>query len=391
MEKTERLFDKNSYGDEFGATVLECVKNKDGKFEIALDRTYFFPEEGGQTSDTGTLENINVSHVYEKEGIIYHVCDGELCPGKTVRGKIRFESRYRKMQNHTGEHIVSGLVNKKYGYDNVGFHLSEHDMTIDFSGELDRESLDEIETLANRVVYSCIPVKAFYPEKSELKTLEYRSKIDLEDMVRIVEIGEVDRCACCAPHVGNTGEIGIIKLLDFMRYKGGVRIHARCGMDALEDYRNKYREIYTVSNLLSSKQGEISRAVNRLLDSLGAQKSEILSLKRELMRLKSQSIGLTEGNICLFETEKDMNVIRELVNNLVKKCGGMCAVFSENGNDGYQYIIASENVDMKQKSAEINLRLNGKGGGSKEMIRGSCKCAKEDILRYFDAENEIIR
>ena len=382
IKRTQRLFDEDSKAYRFSAVVLSC-EECDGKYTVVLNGTLFFPEEGGQTSDTGILGGAAVSYVYEKQGIIYHECDKPLNVGCEVEGEIAYGERFRKMQNHTGEHIISGIVNKLYGYDNVGFHLNSEYMTIDFNGYLTREQLDEIELLANGTVVRCLPIKAYYLEQSQLEGLNYRSKLELTENVRIVQIGDIDMCACCAPHVENTGEIGIIKILDFMKYKGGVRIHALCGLDALEDYGARYNQMYAISTKISAKQDEVADGVDRLLADIEIQKAKISELKRELQEYKLAELAETDGNICVFEDDVDMTSARHFANQAVKKCGGMCAVFCGDDNDGYKYIIMSRKIDLKPLAKEINTVLDGRGGGSSEMITGSCKAKRNDIEKYF--------
>ena len=382
IKRTYRLFDEDSKAYKFSAVVLSC-EECDGKYTVVLDGTLFSPEEGGQTSDTGTLGGAAVSYVYEKQGIIYHECDKPLTVGSEVEGEIAYGERFRKMQNHTGEHIISGIVNKLYGYDNVGFHLNSEYMTIDFNGELTREQLDEIELLANGTVVRCLPVIAYYPEQSELASLNYRSKLDLTENVRIVQIGDVDMCACCAPHVENTGEVGIIKILDFMRYKGGVRINALCGLDALCDYGKRYNQIYAISTKISAKQDDVVSGVDRLLADIEDQRAKISALKRELQAYKLSELSETDGNICIFDDGDDMTSMRHFANEAVKKCGGVCGVFCGNDEDGYKYIIMSRKIDLKPLTKEINAAIDGRGGGSSEMLTGSCKAKREVIEGYF--------
>ena len=206
MDKTVRLFDIFPSESEFEATVLSCAPDEKGNYTVVLDKTLFFPEEGGQACDSGVLGGAEVVHVFEKDRVIYHTVDNPLTTGGFVSGKINFCERFRKMQNHTGEHIVSGLIFKNFGFSNVGFHLGKDIMTADFDGVIDAEQLLLIETLANRAVFECHSVRGYYPSSEELETLEYRSKLDLSENVRIVEIEGVDKCACCAPHVSNTGQ-----------------------------------------------------------------------------------------------------------------------------------------------------------------------------------------
>lgn len=383
MNKTVRLFDFDPAASKFEAEVVSCDPCEDGKYIVVLDKTLFFPEEGGQACDGGSLNGHKVSYVCEKEGIIYHTvdCNAPLCG--SVRGEIDYPERYRKMQNHTGEHIVSSIIYKNFGLHNVGFHLSGDELTADFDGELSEEQIAFVETLANRAVYECHAVRGYYPLPEELSRLEYRSKLDLAENVRIVEIEGVDMCACCAPHVSNTGEVGMIKILDHPRYKGGVRIHMKCGSDALEGYRAEYEQARRISMAISAKHGEIADGVERLMVENGELKGKISALKRELMAYKLSKLEYCEGNLCIFEEEGDMLALRNLVNEAKKLCGGICAVFAGNDSDGYKYILSSTSVDLRAKSKEINAALSGRGGGSSEMIQGSCTATRDVIEKYF--------
>ena len=380
--RTERLFDKDAKASEFEAVVLE-VSEENGTFCAVLDKTLFFPEEGGQACDTGTLGGACVLRVEENQGVIYHYTDKALRVGEAVKGKIDYDERYRKMQNHTGEHIVSGLIYKHFGLKNVGFHLSSDGMTADFDGELTDENIKMIEDLANRAVYECRAVRGYYPEPEELATMEYRSKLELSENVRIVEIEGVDLCACCAPHVSNTGEVGMIKILEYPRYKGGVRLSMKCGVDALEGYRAEYEQIKRISMAISAKRSEVADGVDRLLEEMSALRGKIAEMKRELMGYRIEKIEYTDGNLCIFEEDGDMLALRNLVNAAKTRCGGICACFSGNDSEGYKYIISSTSVDLKAKSKEINAAISGRGGGSVEMIQGSCTAKRDEIEEFF--------
>lgn len=379
---TERLFDYDSKLCSFDAEVISC-NSIDGKYEILLDKTAFFPCEGGQTSDVGTLGNANVENVIERNKDIFHICDAPLTVGSTVKGKIDFSHRYYNMQSHTGEHIISGLVHRLYGYENVGFHLSREGMTVDFSGELTREQLDEIEELANRVIYECRPIKCYYPTDEELGSISYRSKLDNLENTRLVVIDGVDICACCAPHVYNTGEVGIIKILDFIRYKGGVRLNVVCGMAALHDYREKYTQCKAISNALSVKQNEVFDATKRLMETIDGYREKLYFAKKELRTYKLASLEETDGNICIFEDDTDTNDVREFVNSAMQKCGGICACFVGNDTDGYKYIAASNSINMRDVSAKMKNQLLCRGGGSEKMIQGSTAAKRNEIEIFF--------
>ena len=386
MERTVRLFDLYPAQSLFDATVVSSEAREDGKYNVILDKTLFFPEEGGQSSDTGSLDGAVVSCVYEKSGVIFHITDKPLPEGASVSGEIDFRERFRKMQNHTAEHIVSGLIYKNFGFHNVGFHLSRDEMTADFDGELDAEQIRSIETLANKAIFECRAVRGYYPDCDELSRLEYRSKIDLSENVRIVEIEGVDLCACCAPHVSNTGEIGLVKILYGEKYKGGVRLYMKAGYDALEGYRAEYEQCRRISVAISAKHGEVADGVDRLIGDMEVLRGRLSNLKREITALRLEKIEYTDGDLCIFEDDGDMISLRNLVNEAKKRCGGICACFSGNDESGYKYIISSTSVDLRSKSKEINAAISGKGGGSSEMIQGSCSAKREEIERYFETK-----
>ena len=383
MDRTIRLFDLDSAEVAFEAEVISCESVDGNKYDVVLDRTLFFPEEGGQSCDTGTLGGADVMHVYEKEEIIHHVLASPVVVGGTVSGEIDFPERFRKMQSHTAEHIVSGLIHKKFGFSNVGFHLSRDEMTADFDGELDKAQLELIETLANQAVFECHAVRVCYPDAKTLASLEYRSKLDLTENVRIVEIEGVDMCACCAPHVKNTGEIGLIKILRAEKYKGGVRLYMKAGYDALEGYRAEYEQARRISVATSAPHDEVAEGVEHLLGEIDALKGRISRMKREIMEYKLSRIEYTEGNLVLFDEDGDMLALRNLVNEAKKLCGGICACFSGSDESGYKYIISSNTVDLRAKTKEFNAAILGKGGGSSEMIQGRCAAKRADIEKYF--------
>ena len=382
---TEKLYYKDSHCFEFTALVLDCRETAKGP-ALILDRTAFFPEGGGQLADTGSLGAVKVLDVHEKEGEILHYCDGPLMPGERVEGRLDAEQRLVRMQNHSGEHVVSGLAHKLFGCENVGFHMGEDFVTIDFDRELSREQLMEIETLANRAVREDLPVSCTFPEPEALKSLEYRSKLELTENVRIVEIPGVDRCACCAPHVERTGEIGLIKVLDWERHRGGLRLSLACGMLALRDYRVKQENISAISQALSSKRHETAAAVERLLQEQQKSKERIAALSLELARYMAEDREGTEGNICVFDSVLDEVALRELVNLLMEKCRGIAAAFSGDDRRGYRYIMGSRELDMRSLAKELNSLIEGRGGGKARMIQGSASASAAAIAAVFERD-----
>ena len=265
---TEKLYDKDPYLTEFSATVTGCFINADATFDITLDKTAFFPNEGGQSCDKGTLNGLDVINVELKDDDIVHVVKIFIPEGTVVECVIDSEHRFSNMQMHTGEHIFSGLVHSRFGYDNVGFHLSDNSATMDYNGKLSESDVRELEALANEVIWSDKAVKTFFPAESELETLDYRSKSGIKGAVRLVEIEGVDLCACCAPHVAHTGEIGLIKIVSHESYKGGTRLNYLCGKRALADYSRLFSLESELSKLLNASKGDIYEAVDKLKTAL---------------------------------------------------------------------------------------------------------------------------
>ena len=380
IEMTDKLFYRDSHMTKFTANVMDC-QEKDGKYLVILDRTAFFPEGGGQYADTGRLDDVRVLDVYEENGIIYHVTDHWMEPGtgSVVTGQIDWEERFMKMQQHTGEHIVSGLVHKKFGYNNVGFHLGTTDCTMDFNGEITKEELLEIERKANEAVIQDLDVVVTYPSKMELQTLEYRSKIEIEGQVRIVTIPGYDVCACCAPHVNTTGEIGQIKLTNVQRYKGGVRVTMLCGFRALEDYNRKLQATKQISAALCAKEDETVEAVEHLQDEITSLKQTIVGLHKELLSYKAKEVPPEEETVCLFEEEWEGELPRLLMNLVLDGEHEVCAVFSGGTDDNYRYVIGSRSVNLRELVRELNEKFQGRGGGKPEMVQGSLKGEQEEL------------
>ena len=377
---TEKLYDKDSHLKEFTGTVLSCEKAGE-KYAVTLNRTAFFPEGGGQQSDRGYIGDAYIADVQMKNGEILHFADKPLSVGQAYDCKLDFDFRFRNMQNHSGEHIISGIVHRLYGFNNVGFHLGA-EMTMDFDGELTRRQLDEIEDLANKAVHENLPVKAYYPTDAELKSLDYRSKLDLKENVRIVEIKGVDVCACCAPHVRATGEIGVIKILDFEKYKGGVRLLVKCGADALRDYREKYKNVLEISNLLSAKQFEVSSAVIKLNGQLSAEKAAAAALKKRLIAEKAAGFAPQTDKTAVFEDGLDIKELQLLADALCQKAGGIRGAFSGAGGS-FAFAICGEETALGDFFAKFKAAFNTRGGGRNGIRQGTVCADRAEIERLF--------
>lgn len=379
---TEKLFYRDGYMKTFEAAVLSCEQSGDS-YKVVLDRTAFFPEGGGQSGDIGTLNGVQVWDTQEKEGIIYHETKEPLPVGEKVEGILDWKERFVRMQQHSGEHIISGLINRIYGYDNVGFHLGKEDVTMDFNGVLTKEQMKEIEYLANEAVFRNIEIQVLCPTEEELRDIVYRSKIEIEGQVRIIRIEGYDCCACCAPHLHRTGEIGLIKLTNVQNYKGGVRISMLAGFRALADYIEKETSVKNIAVSFSAKEHEVCDVVEHLKEEKQSLKQEINKLQMQLLSYKAMEIPEGEKAVCLMEEGLSGNEPRELVNLVLNRNVGICAVFAGNDSDGYRYVIGSRTVDTREAAKIMNEKFYGRGGGKPEMVQGSVVGSGEEIYNYF--------
>lgn len=378
----------------FQAEVLSCSPlseendiNTGINYEVVLDRTAFFPEGGGQYADTGVLRltdtEIRVLDVRERQGVVFHCTDRPAQPKTAVTGVLDFEERFSKMQQHTGEHIVSGIVNRHFGYRNVGFHLGNEAVTMDYDGPLTKEQLRMIEQEANQAVAEDIPIEVLYPTQTELDTITYRSKIEIEGQVRIVRIPGYDTCACCAPHVRTTGAIGIIKLTGAIHYKGGMRVNMLCGFRALKDYNRKEESVAAISGRLSAKQEDVVQAVCRLETEIAEQKEKIKRLQEQYLKLRLCEVTPDTPAVLLFEEELDPAAMRRFVNDAMEITEGICGVFVGSDKAGYRYVLGSTGRNITALAKEINQVCSGKGGGKPPMVQGSLTGKRKQIEKVF--------
>ena len=375
---TRKLFYEDSHMKEFDAQVLSCTADG-AAYQIVLDQTAFFPEGGGQYADTGYLDGVRVLDVHEKNGVVRHKTDAPLEPGSCVHGRIDWEERFEKMQQHTGEHIISGLVHSRFGYNNVGFHLGADYCTMDFDGPISPEELRRIEWEANRAVAADLEIQVSCPSKAELEKLEYRSKIEIEGQVRIVSVPGYDVCACCAPHVDRTGEIGLIKLVNRMNYKGGERITMLCGFRALRDYDSKLTAAREIGALLCEKEDQIARAVRRQKEELEKQKYENGRLMHQLLVFRAKEIPVEGSMTAVFTDDIRGDAPRELMNLLLERGAFICGVFAAAGDGGWRYVIGSRQADVRPLGKALNSRFEGRGGGKPGMVQGTLTGSEADI------------
>lgn len=375
----QALFYKDNYLKEFKTKVLECIE-EDGKIKVVLENTAFYPEGGGQPSDTGFIENVKVVQVEEKAGKIYHEVESKIEVGKQVFCKINFEERFSNMQNHTAEHIVSGLICKKYNATNVGFHIGKDFTTMDFNVNISEEQLRELEKQANEAVYRNIKIeeKIYTPE--EVQNIHYRSKKELKEEVRIIKIGDYDICACCGIHVSKTGEIGIIKLLKVEKYKTGVRIYMLAGFKAVEDYTKKFEQVNKISTLLSLKLDEVYNGVVNLSNEIENLKKEKSELKNQILLQELKEIEPAK-NIILEKENLEMNDMKNFCNKLKEKATEIAGVIS-NG----KFIFMSDTKDLKETLEYLKNKFDIKGGGNNKIIQGQTTSNSQDIIKELEGK-----
>ncbi len=377
--ETRKLYYEDCRLSEFTATVVSCEETKKG-FLVELDQTAFYPEGGGQAADKGTLNGVPVLHVQEEGERILHLLDRPL--EGTVKGVVDYNTRFHLMQQHTGEHILSGLVYERWGWHNSGFHIGADTVTVDFDGIIPAEALPELERLCNEAVYQNIPLKIWTPSPQELPGVFYRTKRELSWPVRIVQVPGYDSCACCGIHVERTGEVGLVKLLSMVKFRTGVRIEMLCGRRCLEFLSRSHEQNRQVSQAFSAKifeTGEAARKMNALLDQ---QKHRISQLESEIFTNISNSCQ-KKGNTLLLAEGLDSVGVRKLCDALAKVCGGMAAVFSGSDEHGYSYCLMEPGADLRSFNKEMVSALNGRGGGKPEFQMGTVKCSRESILTHF--------
>jgi alanyl-tRNA synthetase len=380
----EKLYYDRPYVKIFEAIVTDCRQGKDSLFEVLLDRSAFYPEGGGQPADIGTLGEAVVLDVRERPEGIVHITDKPLKAGSRVTGILDWERRFCNMQNHSGEHLLSGIVHKNYGLDNVGFHMGKDEVTVDFNGILTQEQIEAAETEVNELIWRNIPVLESYPSKEELTDIDYRSKKELTGQVRLIEFPGGDVCACCGTHVMTAGEIGILKVTGLIHYKGGVRVTMLCGGMALQDYRKKQKAVSGISVLLSAKPDLLLEAVDRLKEEGLKKDGRIGQLSKELLERKTGDYPELDAPLLVFERDLTPVQLRQFCTMLYEgKKGSVVMVCS--GDEGvFQYALGSGREDMRALSKALNERLNGRGGGSALMAQGTFQALPEDIRKAFE-------
>ena len=378
---TKKLYYEDSHLERFSSRVISCRQTDKG-FEVILDATAFYPEGGGQAADTGILGDASVLDTRERGEEIVHLCDRALEPGSRVEGRIDWQARFVRMQQHSGEHIVSGILHRRYGCSNTGFHMGQERTVIDFDAVIPPEALPEIEQEANQAVWRNLPVKCWYPSPEELPDVPYRSKKQLPWPVRIVEVPGFDCCACCGTHVKATGEIGLIKLFSAVPFRGGTRIEMACGIPALSYLNRVLEQSIRAGHVFSAPAESIGAAAESFGEQLAAQKYRVMALQRQIFAAIAKEYEHV-GDVLRFEPDLDSTALRELCDAIAQRCGGTAAVFSGKEGEGYGFCLVTRQGDLRRLGKEMTAALHGRGGGKESFQQGRVNAAQAEIEAFF--------
>ena len=382
--ETEKLYEPDAYLRAFTATVLACAPEKGG-WGVVLDRSAFYPEGGGQPGDSGALGGVRVLDTHAADGAVVHLCDTPLASGAEVYGEIDWQKRFDRMQQHSGEHIVSGLICAAKGCSNVGFHMGAETVVIDFDAPLSGTELEEIELAANRVIWENRPFLVTYPDQAALAALDYRSKKALSGAVRIVECPGADRCACCGTHVRASGEVGLLRLISMKPFRSGVRIEMLAGERAYRWSRAMTEQNSRVSALLSAKPEETAAAVERMQRALADAQYRLVGLENRLFAEKAEALA-GQGDVLLFEKAMAPDALRRLCEAVAARCGGRCAVFAGDDAAGWKYALRLPDGDLRAFTGAMNAALSGRGGRRDGFAQGSAAAARAEIERFFEKQ-----
>lgn len=379
--RTDIAYYVDGYQKEIETKVIECIARNKG-YDIVLENTCFYPEGGGQPADKGILDGQEVFDVQEKNGVVYHSVKQPMKVGSIVKGEIDWEYRFDLMQNHTAEHILSGLVYQKYGFHNVGFHMGKDAVVVDFDGKLSEQDVCLLDKYVNTAIMLNSPVNVYYPTEEELKKIDYRSKKKLEGTIRIVEVKEYDICACCGIHVKSTGEIGCARILSCESHKGGSRLCMVAGKRALHDYYIKHISAKSISHTLSVPVEEIANAVIKLKAEKETLQYQLNLLEKERLEKIAETVEQGSKKAVFFEKVSNGKTMQYFANLLQQKVD-VAAVFSGNDKKGYTYVLMSQKRDVRELKQKLSKILNCNGGGTKEMVQGKIEAKECDIVSFF--------
>ena len=383
--ETVRLYYQDAHLQEFSAQVVSCEQEK-ARWAVVLDQTAFYPEGGGQPGDTGTLDGVRVLDTHARGEAVVHCCDAPIAVGSTVRGTIDWARRLDYMQQHSGEHIVSGIIHRRFGYENVGFHMGADIVTIDFSGMLTMDDVREIEREANEAVWANLPIVVSWVDGEEKANAVYRSKKPIDGVLRLVSIPAIDVCACCGTHVFSTGEIGLIKIFTCQKFHDGVRLEMLCGRKAYDHVNSILAQNKRISALLSAKPQQTAQAAERMLDELSQVKYRAGALELRLIAQAAEELTGRGDSLLFMDLSADG--LRQMADAGMRACGGMCAVFTGSDETGWRYAIGHAGGDLRAFSRRMNDALRGRGGGKPEFVQGSVQASRAEIEAFWNEGRE---
>ena len=382
---TDKLYLKDSYLLSVETHISEII-DEGNCLSVVFTVSPFFPGGGGQPSDSGLINEIPVIEAYEQENVIYHRLKDKNFPysvGDIVLLSVDEKIRFERMRAHTGEHIVSGIAHNLYGAENVGFHMDENGlMTVDFDKYFDKSVLAKIEIEANKCVMADAEIKASIYSSIDIEGIEFRSKLEFKDDVRIVEINGIDRCACCAPHLKTTGEVGSVKILSSASHRGGVRITLVCGLNSYLEFQRRYRQVLDISALLCSKYDECVSCVAELIENNKKLKNEKEQIRNEFLLFIASKIQKSDIIVEFFD-QMNIDDLRRINNYLTEKCGIISLLFSGSDEQGYCYCIYSDKLQLAEFFRDFKAALNGTGGGKGAILQGRVKATKNEIYRFI--------
>ena len=379
--QTRALYYEDGYLSRFFSRVIACEPAGE-HWAVTLEATAFYPEGGGQAGDTGTLNGIPVLDTREEGDQVVHYCQAPLTVGETVEGRIDFDRRFDLMQQHTGEHMLSGLIHRRYGYHNKGYHVGSEFVTVDFDGVIPDEDIPALEAELNEGVWRNLPVKCWIPSPEELPGVTYRTKRELPWPVRIVEIPGCDSCACCGIHVAATGGVGLIKILSTMGFRGGTRLEMVSGKRAWDLMQTAFEQNRQVSQAFSAQIHHTGAAARRMNEVVSELKYQITQLQRQQAAAIAAGYAGT-GDVLHFADNLDPVLVRELADTIAETCGGRAAVFSGTDESGYHCCLVTRQGDLRSLGKAMNGALNGRGGGKANCHQGRVQCTRKEIESFF--------
>ena len=381
---TQKIYETDPYVQNFTAQVLSCTPAQGG-FAVVLDRTAFFPEGGGQPCDTGTLGAARVLAVHTDGVTITHTTDAPLTPGDTVEGCLHWPARLDAMQQHTGEHILSGALHRLFGAENVGFHIGTPYVRMDTSIPLTPAQLAQAEAEANAAVRADTPVHCWVPDPETLARTEYRSKKEIDGAVRLVEAGG-DRCACCGTHLARTGEVGLIKIISYAHYKTGMRLAVACGQRAYEAVAGIWADTEAAGRLLSAPVGALTPALERLQGGEAALKARLAALQNTLADAGAANAAPGVPAV-LWADGADGDGLRRMAMAITAKTNAPCCTLAPGGQGLAYALSAAPGGDVREVCKALNAAFAGRGGGKPGFCQGSLAAADFDAVKAFLLES----